>query len=535
MTYTSTSIQRFYRYYLLLIAIFAISCKKEAGLVNVPPPDQSTSPIVKELYAQWVSYTKDHPTEASLKPNEKLDWQKMALRISSDAKRSINYYIPILNDNLPCNRALELSFGTEKSIFQAAVRTYTTPSAKSGSSSEARRLQTILYNFSAMGLTIPQTVIDREKTIQQELKRENTASKKNQKISFATKDRSVSSVTQSPRSCQTATTFDFYYTFSGYPWNEYSVYNNHIQIANDFRSEVFSYMKNVMNLDYDMPMYGAQNNNLTFYNISDNDQLGDMIHIALDHAAGVTKTYYSLQQSSVGYYFYDVLHSTCGASSGGGTGGSGIPSPPKVPSTINNKVTDPCLHAAVDDALLQNKNLVGEMANIIKNFDSNKSVDISIYDGDIFYSNGQPKPGQTTKQLFRDNTFTADITIGKAYHQGTSKESLVTSLIHEVVHAYLGYTSNGFLQTQTHDVIAAKYVTPMAEYLKSSFNITLKEAYGLAWSGIPDSNAWSEAADDFEFTMSDGNKITKSETKYLPLPFKDTNSEPTSKGHPICP
>ncbi|RLJ72003.1 hypothetical protein [Pedobacter alluvionis] len=96
MTHTLTSIQRFYRYYLLLIAVVAISCKKETRLVDVPPPDQSTSPFVKELYTQWVSYTKDHPDEASLKPNEKLDWEKIVLRISSDAKRSINYYIPIL-------------------------------------------------------------------------------------------------------------------------------------------------------------------------------------------------------------------------------------------------------------------------------------------------------------------------------------------------------------------------------------------------------------------------------------------------------
>nr|WP_315418261.1 hypothetical protein [uncultured Pedobacter sp.] len=324
MTQTLTSIQRFYRYYLLLIAVIAISCKKETRLVDVPPPDQSTSPFVKELYTQWVSYTKDHPDEASLKPNEKLDWEKIVLRISSDAIRSINYYVPIINDNKPCNKALELSFGTEKNIFQAAVRTYIAPSATAGSSSETRRLQTILYNFSTMGLTIPQTAIDREKTIQKEVKQKNIASVKNQKISLATKARSGSSITQSIRACETAITFDFYYQFSGYPGDEYSVQTKSTSIANYFRNYVFSYMKNGMGLDYDMPMYGYKND-MVFYNISDNDQLGDRIHLALDRAAYGTKVYWNLMDSYVGIYYYEVLHSTCGVSSGGGGGTPGTP------------------------------------------------------------------------------------------------------------------------------------------------------------------------------------------------------------------
>jgi len=319
MTQTLTSIERFYRYYLLLIAVVAISCKKEAGLVNLPPPDQSTSPFVKELYAQWVSYAKEHPDEASLKPNEKLDWKKIILRISSDTRRSINYYVPILNDNQPCNKALELSFGAEKNIFQAAVRTYLAPSATAGSSSEARRLQTILYNFSVMGLNIPKAAIDREKKIQEEIKQKNIASVKKQKISLAMKDRAILSVTQSSRECETTVNFDFYYIFTyNSPYSGYDV-----QIANYFRNEVLSYMKYGMYLDYDVPTYGGQNE-LTFYNISDNNQLGNMIRAALDHGAFATQSNYNLIDSYISSYYYDVLHSTCGSTGGGGgpsTGG----------------------------------------------------------------------------------------------------------------------------------------------------------------------------------------------------------------------
>jgi len=176
MTQSLTSIQRFYRYYLLLIAIVAISCKKQADFVDVSQPDQSASSFVKELYAKWTAYSKDHPVVASLKPNEQLDWKNIVIRISTNAERSINYYVAVTENNQPCVKALELSFSSEKNNFQANMRNYTAPSPSAGSSSEERRLQTILYNFSMMGLTIPQNIINQEKIIQKKLNDEHIAS-----------------------------------------------------------------------------------------------------------------------------------------------------------------------------------------------------------------------------------------------------------------------------------------------------------------------------------------------------------------------
>jgi hypothetical protein len=103
----------------------------------------------------------------------------------------------------------------------------------------------------------------------------------------------------------------------------------------------------------------------------------------------------------------------------------------------------------------------------------------------------------------------------------------------------LGYTSNNFLKTETdHNVIANKYITPMANYLKQYFGMDLKDAYALAWSGVPDAKAYIEAADDFEYTMSDGNKITKAETRNLSGPYKlPTNivaNNGFTKGTKIC-
>ncbi|RYF14393.1 MAG: hypothetical protein EOO42_17895 [Flavobacteriales bacterium] len=159
----------------------------------------------------------------------------------------------------------------------------------------------------------------------------------------------------------------------------------------------------------------------------------------------------------------------------------------------------------------------------------------------ILDNNGNkiPKPGQTTNQQFMGNIFSATITLGIDYHSNTSKENLTASMIHEIVHAYLGYTSNNFLKTETdHNVISTKYITPMALYLKQYLSLDLKDAYALAWSGVPDSKVFQDADDQFEFTMSDGNKITKAETRNLSGPYKlPTNLQENvgfTKGTKIC-
>lgn len=113
-----SSIKQCHRLASVLIVVFAISCKKDRSLERELKPDQSASVFAKELYEKWVSYTEDHPEESSLGPNERLNWQKIALRISSDPNLSVNYYVPVLSDDQRCNKALELSFGSEKGVLK---------------------------------------------------------------------------------------------------------------------------------------------------------------------------------------------------------------------------------------------------------------------------------------------------------------------------------------------------------------------------------------------------------------------------------
>ena len=220
----------------------------------------------------------------------------------------------------------------------------------------------------------------------------------------------------------------------------------------------------------------------------------------------------------------------------------------KCPSRdIRNKTTDPCISKTVNEALTANKSVEGIIADIIKQFDATKNVTINIYDGYIYHrdkigvSTGIPKAGEVSNQKqYPDGKFSADVTLGIEYHSGTSKETIISTLIHEVVHAYLKYSGDNTLSsTAQHNIISQKYITPMAAYLKTSFGISLKDAYALAWSGVSDSNVYnSKTNPDTEYVMSDGNAITAGEIGLISgaysLSTNDPNNIGYTKGTQIC-
>lgn len=244
----------------------------------------------------------------------------------------------------------------------------------------------------------------------------------------------------------------------------------------------------------------------------------------------------SLNYACVNYIrLGDIRLSGNCAGTGGGNGENDGSSGGHVTTIITNNLTDPCMYKTTQEVIAASYKLEGIMSTIIKNFNNENSVQININNADIYDDQGRDKPGQTSDQVITKNIFRATITLGTAYHQGTSKENMVTSLIHEVLHAYLTYTGDNTINTTgDHNIISDKYITPMATYLQVYFQIPLKDAYALAWSGVSDSRVYQDASLDYGFKMYDGNTITKLETAVLSSYYKDLNTESTSKGEPIC-
>ena len=197
---------------------------------------------------------------------------------------------------------------------------------------------------------------------------------------------------------------------------------------------------------------------------------------------------------------------------------------------IHNKTTDPCISKTVEAALDANKDVIGMIGGIISLFDSSKKVSLNIYEGVTDHG----APGQYKNGGFVGNTFQANITLQTSYFKNTSKESVITTLIHEAVHAYI-HTSGSQILEDDHEAISKKYIDPMAAYLQDYFGMGVKEAYSMAWSGVPDSQVYKSAIGTSTFKMSDGNFITKDEIDNLALPYKDSGDQPEfKKGTPIC-
>ena len=103
------------------------------------------------------------------------------------------------------------------------------------------------------------------------------------------------------------------------------------------------------------------------------------------------------------------------------------------------------------------------------------------------------------------------------------------------MHAYIETVDP--LYNDHHEIIAARYVDPMADYLKSYFNMSVTDAYALSWSGVQDSKIYSEATASTLFILGkDGPSVSRSELHGRSAAYNSTNeySDEGVKGKSIC-
>lgn len=179
------------------------------------------------------------------------------------------------------------------------------------------------------------------------------------------------------------------------------------------------------------------------------------------------------------------------------------------PKDIRNKTTDTCISKTVEEILAANKDIEGKLSEIIKSFDASKNVRINIFDG-ITDDNA---PGQIKFPAFDGNIFKANITLQTSYISGqnaASKESIISTIIHELLHAYIKTSNPDLLKNHHHNEIATNYAVPMTQYLVQYFGMTERDAFSLAWSGIPDSEVFGNASSDtfFTYKVNDVNKFS---------------------------
>lgn len=196
--------------------------------------------------------------------------------------------------------------------------------------------------------------------------------------------------------------------------------------------------------------------------------------------------------------FYDANNSIEGSSEV--YGGSGFVFESYDYPEITNNLTNNCFIQVLNE--LTTNNLKGEIAYIIEQFDTTKKG--SGYDFTI--DNNLNLPADPINKLIRygENQGTR-ISLNIATLSNTSKEFIATTIIHEVLHAYL----KDIDQNIDHIQIAIKYVEPIAQILKELYNMDIREARILSTTGL--SFIPTHAFDSVIASIDLKNPVTKNE------------------------
>lgn len=168
----------------------------------------------------------------------------------------------------------------------------------------------------------------------------------------------------------------------------------------------------------------------------------------------------------------------------GGGGGNGNQDEEE---NIENKIENPCLKNMVDKIIKKDIEFAIEETLLSIFGESNKF--------NIFYSETTDLEDYNFGRAIPSNlqinnqgqyiTMDINVKLNVKTLPNSSQEFITTVIIHESIHAYLNYKGFIFNPNQ-HDIMLSNYITLMANYLTTNFQISDKDAYALSFSGLHD-------------------------------------------------
>ena len=207
----------------------------------------------------------------------------------------------------------------------------------------------------------------------------------------------------------------------------------------------------------------------------------------------------------------------------GGGGNSNSPD-------IINSIKDPCLKKALDKA--KSSDVKGAMEKIIKELDGNAKVKIDISDkSELLTSTGEVSDGKATAYSYSNGTFSCSIILNQGILSNSTQEYIISTIIHETIHAYLQYQAgNTDNHSSNHEVMANKYVSIMSGYLVSIFpKLNAKDANALSWGGLQGTSLWSDSKKNDSFTYGNGQSMTYNEMSGLGTAYRNGYAENSTK------
>ncbi|EHQ25530.1 hypothetical protein [Mucilaginibacter paludis] len=495
---------------LLLVSLILIcysACKKDHDLPQLSSASIK-DPFIASLAENLKTYDKSFID--SINQLGKIDWNNVIVRHTSSSEMPVNFILPIIKGDQPCNQVIEFGFSKDKKFVKAAIRKLETAVLSTSSSNkqmitEQERTEHILYHFSQRGVRVSNSIIEAEHQRAQLY----TLNKKNVLKAPSVGKQNNNINNPAPISyCQTQLIFDFYISYQ-IEVNSSNSYDTYSKLPEGMEPATIQFELSKYFFEYLMSNYipyltdqSTWNTNALFiYNMDDtNGQLGYFIQDALQYAMQQVQQEYAPQMWSIGLsYFNYSTRSNCNGSTTADGGWVSLTDDDSTPpddaalDTINH-VKNPCLKKMVSEALKNNiqyelkKSMNGIFANSTKfNLSFIDTLLEPHTDGITTVTRTSTSAIDGGSRLRIDGI---DITIALNSYTlpGASKEYISVTILHEALHAYfrtLGYTSF------QHDVMVTSYIPWFVTALQGLYpNITEPDAKALAYGGLMDSVAF---------------------------------------------
>jgi hypothetical protein len=167
----------------------------------------------------------------------------------------------------------------------------------------------------------------------------------------------------------------------------------------------------------------------------------------------------------------------------------------QIKDSVFNFIKDSCLQAMVTKAVYENlDNQISRIINLV--FGKSERIDLNFYEVTDFPAStlGEATVGPVTSGDF--TRFQADIFLNKNVLPNSSQEMIISTIFHEVFHAYLGYSRDP-KKFNDHEEMASNYINLMSSALKGLFpGIPDNHARALAWGGLSETSAWQDLVDN---------------------------------------
>jgi hypothetical protein len=162
----------------------------------------------------------------------------------------------------------------------------------------------------------------------------------------------------------------------------------------------------------------------------------------------------------------------------------------QIKDSVYNFIKDSCLQAMVTKAVYENvDNQISRIINLV--FGKFERIDLSFHEVDDL---SPSTLGEARVDFLNNGRVQADIFLNLNVLPNSSQEMVISTIFHEVMHAYLGYSRNAE-KFNDHEEMANDYIGLMTSALTELFpNIPNNHAKALSWGGLGETSAWKNLA-----------------------------------------